>query len=105
MSEQRIIARSQRYLIDEDGRVFSTIGAREREIAPSRSGRYLHVTLYSGRGEKPQTVDVHVLVAETFIGPCPPGMEVRHLDGDERHNHKSNLGYGQAGRRNPIERL
>ena len=93
MSERRPIARSPRYLIDEDGHVFSTIGGTTKEIVPSNSGRYLHVTLGMGVGVKRQTVDVHVLVAETFIGPCPPGEEVRHLDGDQRHNHWSNLGY------------
>ena len=25
---------------------------------------------------------VHRLVLETFVGPCPPGLEARHLDGD-----------------------
>lgn len=37
---------------------------------------------------------VHSLVAETFHGPCPPGMEVRHLDGDPGNNRASNLVWG-----------
>lgn len=37
---------------------------------------------------------VHRLVARTFIGPCPPGLEVRHKDGDPTNNHVDNLEYG-----------
>ena len=37
---------------------------------------------------------VHVLVAETFIGPRPDGMEVRHLNGDPTDNRADNLRYG-----------
>jgi hypothetical protein len=37
---------------------------------------------------------VHVLVAEAFIGHRPPGMVVRHLDGNRKHNHVSNLAWG-----------
>ena len=29
---------------------------------------------------------VHVLVMEAFAGPCPPGFQVRHLDGDPLNN-------------------
>ena len=34
---------------------------------------------------------VHTLVLETFVGPCPEGMECRHLDGNPRNNHIENL--------------
>jgi hypothetical protein len=37
---------------------------------------------------------VHVLMAETFLGPCPPGQEVRHLDDDPQHLVITNLAYG-----------
>lgn len=36
---------------------------------------------------------VHRLVALAFIGPCPPGKEVDHIDGNRRHNHIKNLRY------------
>jgi hypothetical protein len=37
---------------------------------------------------------VHQVVAMAFIGPCPPGQEVRHLDGDSMNPRRSNLAYG-----------
>ena len=37
---------------------------------------------------------VHQLVALTYIGPCPEGMQIRHLDDDFTNNHWTNLAYG-----------
>lgn len=37
---------------------------------------------------------VHRLVLEAFVGPCPPGMECRHLNGDSGDNHLRNLQWG-----------
>lgn len=37
---------------------------------------------------------VHQLVLEAFVGPCPPGMETRHLDGDRGNNRLGNLAWG-----------
>lgn len=36
---------------------------------------------------------VHRLVASAFLGPCPPGKEVNHLDSRRAHNFVSNLEY------------
>lgn len=37
---------------------------------------------------------VHRLVLEAFGGPCPDGMECRHLDGVRTNNAASNLCWG-----------
>lgn len=37
---------------------------------------------------------MHELVLTAHVGPCPPGMECRHLDGDEKNNALSNLVWG-----------
>jgi hypothetical protein len=29
-----------------------------------------------------------------FVGPCPAGLEIRHLNGNATDNHLSNLTYG-----------
>lgn len=43
---------------------------------------------------------VHRLVAVAFIGPCPDGQEVRHLNGDPADNRVENLAYGTRRRNN-----
>lgn len=40
------------------------------------------------------TRTVHSLVAEAFLGPCPAGCEVLHLDGTRTNSVLSNLRYG-----------
>lgn len=37
---------------------------------------------------------VHILVLEAFVGPCPPGHETLHHDGDPSNNDLTNLRYG-----------
>jgi hypothetical protein len=53
---------------------------------------HLHVNLWINRKGKTRTV--HRLVAAAFIGPCPDGQEVRHLDGNPTNNAVENLKYG-----------
>jgi HNH endonuclease len=50
---------------------------------------YPQVNLGPGRNQRP----VHQLVLEAFVGPCPPGMECRHGDGDRANNRLSNLSW------------
>lgn len=37
---------------------------------------------------------VHRLVLLTFVGPCPPGMQCRHLNGIKTDNRLENLAWG-----------
>jgi hypothetical protein len=41
-----------------------------------------------------RTVRIHQLVLLAFVGPKPPGMQTRHLDGDKTNNRLTNLVYG-----------
>ena len=50
---------------------------------------YRSILLISGEHKK--TCMVHRLVLEAFVGPCPPGCECNHKDGDKSNNNKSNL--------------
>jgi len=50
---------------------------------------YLQITLW--KNKIPKTFLVHRLVLETFIGPCPEGMECRHLDNNKSNNQLNNL--------------
>lgn len=51
------------------------------------------ITLSNG---KSRPVGAHQLVADAFHGPCPSGMQVRHLDGVPDNNRPENLSYGTA---------
>jgi hypothetical protein len=53
--------------------------------------RYPKVTL-SIRGVR-KAVQIHQLVAQEFIGPCPQGKEVNHKDGVKKNIHYKNLEY------------
>ena len=91
------------YLVSTHGRV-KTLA--RTVIKRTRSGgfasqkyreRLMSVTLYKGYGTvrmggragKPRSI--HRLVLETFVGPCPEGMEGCHNDGDSTNNWLSNL--------------
>jgi hypothetical protein len=75
------------------------IGSRRRgprrvlRPAPQSKG-YLTVGLSAGTRASRQSRTVHSLILETFRGPCPPGMEARHLDGDQANNRLENLAWG-----------
>ncbi len=43
---------------------------------------------------KQKRLSIHRLILETFIGPCPLGMECRHLDGNPQNNKLNNLKWG-----------
>lgn len=44
------------------------------------------------RKSKDKTLPIARLVLETFEGPLPDGVEIRHLNGNVRNNNLSNLG-------------
>lgn len=58
-----------------------------------RAGRTAsgHLSVVLGRG---QTKQVHVLVLEAFVGPCPEGLECCHHDDDPSNNRLGNLRWG-----------
>jgi transcriptional regulator with XRE-family HTH domain len=54
---------------------------------------YLYVELFAGGRRR--KFSVHRLVLETFVGPCPPGMEARHVGtNDPWDNRLDNLCWG-----------
>lgn len=61
-----------------------------RRLWISRDG-YQGVSLYNREAQK--TFQVHRLVAEAFLGPCPEGMWVNHKDGIKTNNRVDNLEY------------
>ncbi|MFC3848880.1 NUMOD4 motif-containing HNH endonuclease [Corynebacterium hansenii] len=68
---------------------------RPRILTPQRKDKYGHLTLNLSRGDgRSNNRMVHRLIAETFLGPRPDGMHVRHLNGDPTDNRPENLAYG-----------
>jgi hypothetical protein len=53
-------------------------------LRPSWYTGYGVVILYRNGEREGRTV--HSLVMEAFAGPCPPGKEIRHLDGNPANN-------------------
>ena len=45
-------------------------------------------------GQRHRTVSTHKAVLLAWVGPCPPGMLCRHLDGDKLNRHLDNLKWG-----------
>lgn len=67
------------------GRVLST--------PPNKSTGYPAVTLCDGRGGRAMK-KVHILVAETFHGPRPPGCQALHRDGVKENCTEVNVRWG-----------
>ena len=85
-----------RYQVSDHARVRSLPRknvAHERILKPALvRGGYCIVAL-SKRG-KIKTKLTHRLLLESFVGPCPNGMEAMHLDGDSSNNCLDNLMWG-----------
>lgn len=55
---------------------------------------YLDVRLCrDGRKHLPK---IHQLILLSFVGPCPPGQQARHLDGNKSNNDLTNLCWGTS---------
>lgn len=82
-------------------RVVRTGLVKKPSVRPQ--GGYLLISLF--RSGKPKTFSVHRLVAKAFLGPCPDGMECRHLNGNPADNRSSNLAYGTRKQNHADKRL
>jgi hypothetical protein len=89
------IAGHDGYEVSNLGRI-AVVKGNERFIRKLNSAtHYLSVSLKKRPEDKTQTSqNVHVAVAQAFIGQRPYGMVVRHIDGNRYNNAASNLCYG-----------
>lgn len=85
------------YCVGDDGSVWSCLSRNGigrpknvwRKLSPGNCrGYHLHGLRKNGRS---YTRLAHRLVLEAFVGPCPPGMECCHNDGDRGNSALSNI--------------
>ncbi len=74
----------QTYYVSSDGRLLRELGQTGtngyRKV-------YSRITGYTG------PVLIHQIVAQAFLGPCPPGKQVNHKNGKKDDNRIENLEY------------
>jgi len=99
-SEVRFSEIKPGYEVADDGTVWSSVGVgyKPPRLGPRHQlkGHVLksgHIVVNLGRGNKNARL-VHRLVLEAFVGPCPEGMECRHIDGNPANNRLENLTWG-----------
>lgn len=63
-------------------------------LRQNNGGTNAYLTVALSKNGHVSTFCVHALVASAFLGPCPPGQEIRHFDGDDLNNAETNLRYG-----------
>ena len=90
VSTEGVVRSEARTVIQSNG-VRRAVPACTLKPKADRYG-YLVVTLCGG--PTPRSARVHRLVAAAFLGECPAGQVVRHLDGNPANNAASNLAYG-----------
>lgn len=71
---------------------------RQATVRGQRGPRYFLkpyklATMMSPDGRQ-RTIQVGRIVLSAFVGPCPPGMETRHLDNNPENNRLTNLCWG-----------
>ena len=90
------------YQVSVDGRVMSYRRRQPVEMRPTLQDGYPRCQLRrNGASAKPF---VHDLMLSAFVGPCPAGMEARHLNGIRNDNRLDNLAWGTK-RENYEDRL
>lgn len=77
-------------LVGEDGTIFGVRG-RPLKGKLTYDGYLCYGISVEGKNK---TIKGHRIVLETFVGPCPEGLETRHLDGNGLNNRLENLEWG-----------
>lgn len=93
----RVVSEAPNYSVSSHGRFRRDVGPQcrtERILSTRRRDKdgYTLVRWCTGRGKCSQR-RLHCLVARAFLGPCPDGLEVDHIDGDKTNARLSNLRY------------
>jgi len=86
----QIVARYRNYAVSTFGRVRNlNTGRLLKHQSSKRGGNYAFVNLY--RNGKRLNINVHMLVALTFMVPPPPGKIIHHKDTNRMNPRLDNL--------------
>lgn len=97
------VVRSRRWVVGRGRKSISKENEGYRTLASyTRPCGHKSVTLR--QYGKSKTRLVHQLVLEAFVGPCPPGHECRHLNGNPADNNLENLEWGTP-QENSVDRI
>ena len=88
----KVVPGFSRYAVTDQGQIWHRFWQRFLRQS-KQAGGYLFVRLTSDAGKK-RTIRIHQIVMLTFVGSCPDGLLVRHLDGNPKNNSIKNLEYG-----------
>lgn len=101
---RKVKGQESAYRVSDDGEVDSLrrVILMSNGVSRTIKGKRLKKSLSSegylvvgvGRDRRNRTVQVHTLVLTAFVGPCPKGMECRHLNGIKTDNRITNLAWG-----------
>ena len=87
----RVRSKSRLIVMSASQKSASYVSRRKgRILKPGKSSNGYFTVSLGSRNSK----TLHSLVAEAFIGPCPDGCEVLHIDGSRTNNCVDNLRYG-----------
>lgn len=97
--EFKFVEGDEGYCVGDDGSLWSRVKQRRGDRAYYGEWKRLrptpqyrgHLAVWLGRGRQRL---VHRVVLEAFVGPCPEGMECRHVDGNPANNRLDNLAWG-----------
>jgi len=94
---KKIIRYEELYEVSNLGRIKSIsrkYHPNETILKQHEYGNYGHMMVILSKKNKHETLAVHRLVLESFIGLRPKNMECRHLDGNAKNNRLENLRWG-----------
>lgn len=79
-----------KYEVSQNGQVRYVGKTAHRRPSVTPTGYHVITTCENGRAKGRY---VHKMVLETFVGECPSGLQVSHLNGNPADNRLENLAY------------